>query len=226
MIAAYNGHREVVRHLLEKNADISVKDRFDKKAIDRAKDSKIIRMLEQAASAPQKHNDTREEHKNERQLHSILKNSTSKAEIDHSKSEELETTKIQEPSNIHNITNQSTVYAPARQQGHSTSHIELSQDQLVTPPPRNDFYSPQNISYNSREHNVSSFVSGHLYHNFDRRITCFFNSTCIGSYSKNLYRYFYIHNVNFIYLNGRDMEEIQMQKFQPASIVLETKDKI
>lgn len=45
MIAAYHGHRHIVRELLLRKADASIQDLFGKKAVDRAKDPEIIRML-------------------------------------------------------------------------------------------------------------------------------------------------------------------------------------
>lgn len=46
MISTYHGHRDIVRLLLDYNADVNVTDCFGKRAVDRAKDSAIIRTLE------------------------------------------------------------------------------------------------------------------------------------------------------------------------------------
>ena len=46
MIASYHGHKEIVKILLENNADINIQDCFGKRAIDRSKDNMIIKMLQ------------------------------------------------------------------------------------------------------------------------------------------------------------------------------------
>lgn len=46
MIAAYHGHKHIVWELLSRNADANIQDSFGKKAIDRAKDPDVIRILQ------------------------------------------------------------------------------------------------------------------------------------------------------------------------------------
>ena len=46
MIASYHGHKEIIKILLENNADIYIQDCFGKRAIDRAKDNTVIKILQ------------------------------------------------------------------------------------------------------------------------------------------------------------------------------------
>ena len=46
MIASYHGHKEIIKILLEHNADIYIQDCFGKRAIDRAKDNTVIKILQ------------------------------------------------------------------------------------------------------------------------------------------------------------------------------------
>jgi hypothetical protein len=48
MIASYHGHKEVVKALLDYKADYDVQDCFGKKAIDRAKDPSVVKLLQKA----------------------------------------------------------------------------------------------------------------------------------------------------------------------------------
>jgi len=48
IIAAYHGHAQIVRLLLQYKADPTLKDSFGKCAIERTRDRKIIKILEDA----------------------------------------------------------------------------------------------------------------------------------------------------------------------------------
>jgi len=103
MIAAYNGHKDIVRALLEKNADPLIKDCFEKTALDRTKDPLIAKLL-QKASKTQASKDSNREHSREHQRtnsiqesylskdppNSILKKSMLRGEGEYSKYDELE----------------------------------------------------------------------------------------------------------------------------------------
>jgi len=52
IIAAYNGHIEIVKLLLQYRADPTLKDSFGKRAIERTRDAKIIKILENAENKP------------------------------------------------------------------------------------------------------------------------------------------------------------------------------
>lgn len=95
MIAAYHSHRQIVKELLSNNADSTIQDLFGKKAIDRAKDQTVIKMLQTNAnkseilsprkqdrsitySSPQMSIDSK---LGKNQPSSILKKSSSKASI-------------------------------------------------------------------------------------------------------------------------------------------------
>ena len=48
MIAAYHGHKLIVRELLSRKADATIQDLFGKKASDRTKDPAVLKMLTNA----------------------------------------------------------------------------------------------------------------------------------------------------------------------------------
>ncbi len=50
MISAYHGHRQIVKELLARKADTSAQDLFGKKAIDRAKDAEVVRLLQNTSA--------------------------------------------------------------------------------------------------------------------------------------------------------------------------------
>ena len=52
MISTYHGHRDIVRLLLDYGADVTIADCFGKKAVDRARDTAIARILERAENEP------------------------------------------------------------------------------------------------------------------------------------------------------------------------------
>ena len=93
MISAYHGHRQIVKELLARKADTSAQDLFGKKAIDRAKDAEVIRLLTNTSArlaSPQRK--TKEQpgyyspsfssaQKSFNQPSSILKKSSSKVSI-------------------------------------------------------------------------------------------------------------------------------------------------
>ena len=53
MIATYNGKKKLVRLLLENEADISLKDRFGKTALERAKNPQMAQILQDYRKARQ-----------------------------------------------------------------------------------------------------------------------------------------------------------------------------
>jgi hypothetical protein len=93
MISAYHGHRQIVKELLARKADTSAQDLFGKKAIDRAKDAEVLRLLQNTSArmaSPQRK--VKEQpgyyspsvssaQKNFNQPSSILKKSSSKVSI-------------------------------------------------------------------------------------------------------------------------------------------------
>lgn len=111
MISAYHGHKQVVKELINKNADTSIQDLFGKKAIDRAKDPIIIRMLQGDKSLLTVSSPRRQEKKpflssptmnSEQKLQknhplSILKKSSSKVSVGHSKVENLQNQSLLSP---------------------------------------------------------------------------------------------------------------------------------
>jgi len=111
MISAYHGHKQVVKELLNRNADTSIQDLFGKKAIDRAKDPIIIRMLQGDKTllsvtspgrqgkkslpfSPTMNSDQKPQKNNPL---SILKKSSSKVSIGPSKNENLQNQSLLSP---------------------------------------------------------------------------------------------------------------------------------
>jgi len=93
MISAYHGHRQIVKELLARKADTSAQDLFGKKAIDRAKDAEVVRLLQNTSNkitSPQrkpKDNGSfyspSSAQKSYNQPSSILKKSSSKVSLGH-----------------------------------------------------------------------------------------------------------------------------------------------
>lgn len=126
MISAYHGHRQIVKELLARKADTSAQDLFGKKAIDRAKDSEVIRLLtntsNKMASPQRKPKDNgsfyspSSAQKSFNQPSSILKKSSSKVSIGHAKTDQNQSLlspnstaiSIQKSPSLHNTQRRST----------------------------------------------------------------------------------------------------------------------
>lgn len=57
MIAAFNGHKEIVRLLIERNADTTIQDCFGKSAADRTKDPQILKLLQNSNKIARNYSD-------------------------------------------------------------------------------------------------------------------------------------------------------------------------
>lgn len=98
MISAYHGHRQIVKELLARKADTSAQDLFGKKAIDRAKDAEVLRLLQNTSNkitSPQrkpKDNGSfyspSSAQKSFNHPSSILKKSSSKVSLGHAKTDQ------------------------------------------------------------------------------------------------------------------------------------------
>lgn len=106
MISAYHGHRQIVKELLARKADTSAQDLFGKKAIDRAKDAEVVRLLTNTSArlaSPQRKNKEQQQQqqpgyyspsfssaqKSFNQPSSILKKSSSKVSIGQGKIDQM-----------------------------------------------------------------------------------------------------------------------------------------
>lgn len=168
MISAYNGHKDIVRLLLEKNADATIKDCFDKTALDRAKDQKIIKMLQEGSKIAQRSSTLVEQEKAVQMIlnpspkgkenpNSILKKSTPGKKGSISRSQDLDNIKVHNFSG-QNYTPASSGYPSARPHGFLSPQNQPLSERLATSPLKNDFLSPQSHRKNSSRDNNYSYL--------------------------------------------------------------------
>jgi hypothetical protein len=162
MIAAYNSHKEIVKLLIDKNANVTIRDCFDKTALDRSKDSYIIKMLQEAAEVgqeydeknedqtqetkPEQHSLTPEQPNSKEQLHSILKKSGTKRD-EYSRYADDDYVKVQDFNSQPNHTTASSIYHYQRPQE------QRGNERRLHSPSKQDISTLHNDSRMSRDYN-------------------------------------------------------------------------